>query len=117
MHVNLQANYQGKLNAETGGQWNVESLIRHNDESCIFQQTSKYKSYSILAYDDYNISSTAHYVKNIVDEQTLVDDILNLARTKIKEQIFGCYEIQYLSCSSQVTNNERRKTIRRHRQQ
>ena len=127
VHVNLQANYQGKLNAETGGQWNIESLIRHNDEStgfliwlggysmsCIFQQTSKYKSYSILAYDDYNISSTAHFVKNIVDEQTLVDAILNLARTKIKEQIFVCYEIQYLSCSSRVTNNERRKTIRRH---
>ena len=60
------------------------------------------------------IISHQHFVKNMVDEQTLVDAILNLARTKIKEQIFVCYEIQYLSCSSRVTNNERRKTIRRH---
>ena len=127
VHVKLQANYQGKLNAETERQWNIESLI-HNDEntgfliwlggyclSCIFQKTSKNKSYSILAYDERDTSSTAHFVKNIDDEQTLVNVFLNLARSKIKKQVVS-YEIQYLSCSSPVADSERKNTLRRHRQ-
>ena len=128
VHVKLQTNYQGKLNAETESQWNIESLICHNDKntgfliwlggycmSCIFQKTSKNKSYSILAYDDDNTSSTAHFVKNIGDEQTLVDVVLNLAHAKPKEEVVY-YEIQYLSCSSEVSDNERKSTLRRHNQ-
>jgi hypothetical protein len=134
VHVELQANYQGKLIAETKRQWDIESLICHNDEStgfliwlggycmsCIFQKTSKDRSYTILAYDDDddddndNTSSSAHFVKNIEDQQTLVDVVLKLADTKIKEEVVY-YELQYLSCSSRVSENERKSTLRRHSQ-
>ena len=74
-------------------------------------------SYSILAYDDDDSSPTSsvHFVKNIKDKHTLVDVIFNLANTKIKDEIFN-YEIQFLSCSSELTNCERKRIMRNHRQ-
>ena len=71
--------------------------------------------YSILAYEESDTSSTAHFVKNIDDEQTLVDVVLNLAQIEIKEEVV-CYEIQYVCCCSRVTDNERKSTLRRHSQ-
>ncbi|CAB4017807.1 Hypothetical predicted protein [Paramuricea clavata] len=112
VHVKFQANYQGKVNVETERQKIIESLICHKHG---ITETSKNKSYSILAYDDNNTSPTAaaHFVKNIGDKKTLVDVIFNLAHTKIKEEVIY-YEIQYLSCSSRVTDSERKSTVRRH---
>ena len=62
-------------------------------------------SYLILAYDDDGSSPTSavHFVKNTKDKHTLVDAIFNLANTKIKYEILN-YEIQFLSCSSELTN-------------
>ena len=72
-------------------------------------------SYSILAYDDDDSSPTctAHYIKNINDKHTLVDAIFNLATTIIKD---GIVEIQFLSCSSELTNCERKRIMKNHRQ-
>jgi hypothetical protein len=74
-------------------------------------------SYSILAYDDDDSSptSTEHFVKNIKDKKTLVDAIFNLANTKIKDEIFN-YEIQFLSCSCELINCERKIITKNHRQ-
>ena len=74
-------------------------------------------SYSILAYydDDSSPTSTVHFVKNIKDKHTLVDAIFNLANTKIKDEILN-YEIQFLSCSSELTNCERKRIMKNHRQ-
>ena len=57
--------------------------------SCIFQKTLWKKSFSILAYDDANAETlpATHYVKNIEDEDTLVEAILKIANTKIKTKI------------------------------
>ena len=84
--------------------------------SCIFQKTSiKNMSYSILAYDDSSPTCTAHYIKNIKDKHTLVDTIFNLANTKIKDEIVN-FEIQFLACSSELTNCERKRIMKKHRQ-
>ena len=133
IHVKLQANIQGVVKDKAQGKLNIESLIIcHTNEntgfliwlgdycmSCIFQKTSiKNMSYSLLAYDDDDSSptSTVHFVKNIKDTHTLVDAIFNLATTKIKDEIVN-YEIQFLSCSSELTNCERKRIMKNHRQQ
>jgi hypothetical protein len=74
-------------------------------------------SFSILAYDvdDSSPTCTAHYIKNIKDKHTLVNAIFNLATTKIKDQIVN-YEIQLLSCSSELSNCERKRIMKNHRQ-
>ncbi len=129
MHVKLQANIQGVVNDKTESKLNIESLICHTNEntgfliwlgdycmSCIFQRTSiKDMSYSILAYDDGDSSPTSavHFVKNIKDKHTLVDAIFNLANTKIKDGILN-YEIQFLSCSSELTNCKRIRIMKNH---
>ncbi len=130
MHVKLQDNIQGVVNDKAQGKLNIENLICHTNEntgfliwlgdycmSCIFQKTSiKNMSYSLLAYDDEDSSptSTVHFVKNIEDKHTLVDAIFNLANTKIQDEILN-YEIQFLSCSSELTNCERKRIMRNHR--
>ena len=109
----------------------IESLICHTNEdtgflicfgdyciSCIFQKTSiNNMSYSILAYDDDDSSPTctAHYIKNIKDKHTLVDTIFNLVTTKIEDEIVN-YAIQFLSCSSELSNCERNRIMKNHRQ-
>jgi hypothetical protein len=129
--VKLQANIQGIVYDQTKSKLHIESLICHTNEntgfliwfgdyciSCIFQKTSiKNMSYSILAYDDDDSSPTctAHYIKNINDKHTLVDAIFNLATTKMKDGIVN-YEIQFLSCSSELTNCERKMIMKNHRQ-
>jgi hypothetical protein len=67
-------------------------------------------SCSILAYDDDDSSPTctAHYIKNIKDNA-----IFNLATTKIKDEIVN-YEIQFLSCSSELNNCERKRIMKNH---
>jgi hypothetical protein len=74
-------------------------------------------SYSILAYDDDDNSPTCttHYIKNIKDKHTLVKVIFNLANTKIKDEIVN-YEIQFVACSSELTNCERKRIMKNHRQ-
>ena len=131
IHVKLHANIQGVVNDAKRKPY-IESLISHaNNEntgflmwigdyciSCIFQKTSiKNMSYSILAYDDDDSSPTCtvHYIKNIKDKQTLVDTIFNLANTKIKDEIVN-YEIQFVACSSELTNCERKRIMKNHRQ-
>ena len=131
IHVKLQANIQGVLNDKAQSKLNIESLICHTKEntgfliwlgdycmSCIFQKTSiKNMSYSLFAYDDDDSSptSTVHFVKNIRDKHTLVDAIFNLANTKIQDEILN-YEIQFLSCSSELSNCERKRIMKNHRQ-
>ena len=133
IHVKLHANIQGVVNDKAKSKPYIESLICHTNEntgflmwigdyciSCIFQKTSiKNTSYSILAYDDDDSSPTctAHYIKNIKDKHTLVDTIFNLtlANTKIKDEIVN-YEIQFLACSSKLTNCERKRIMKNHRQ-
>ena len=74
-------------------------------------------SYSILAYDDDDSSPTctAHYIKNIKDKHTLVDTIFKLVTTKIEDEIVN-YEIQFLSCASELSNCERKRIMKNHRQ-
>jgi hypothetical protein len=131
IHVKLHANIQGVINDKAKRKPYIESLICHTNEntgflmwigdyfiSCIFQKTSiKNMSYSILAYDDDDSSPTctAHYIKNIKDKHTLVDTIFNLVTTKIKDEIVN-FEIQFLACSSELTNCERKRITKKHRQ-
>ncbi|CAB3985338.1 ATP-dependent DNA helicase PIF1 [Paramuricea clavata] len=131
VHVKLQANIQGVLYDKAKSRLHIESLICHTNEntgfliwfgdyciSCIFQKTSiKNMSYSILAYDDDDNSPTCttYYIKNIKDKHTLVDVMFNLATTKIKDEIVN-YEIQFLSCFSELTNCERKRIMKNHRQ-
>jgi short-subunit dehydrogenase involved in D-alanine esterification of teichoic acids len=119
IHIKLQANIQGVVNDKAESKLHIPNLICHSNEntgfliwfglyciSCIFQKTSiKNMSYSILAYDDDDSSPTSavHYIKNIKDKHTLVNAIFNLATTKIKDEIVN-YEIQFLSCCSELTN-------------
>ncbi len=58
---------------------------------------------------------TAHYIKNINNKHTLVDAMFNLATTKIKNEIVN-YEILFLSCCSELTNCERKRIMKNHRQ-
>ena len=127
IHVKLQANIQGVVYDKAKSNLHIESLICHTNEntgfliwfgdyciSCIFQKTSiKNMSYSILAYDDDDSSPTctAHYIKNIKDKHTFVNAIFNLATTKIKDEIVN-YEIQFLSCSSELSNCERKRIMK-----
>ena len=131
IHVKLQANVQGVVYDKAKSKLHIESLICHTNEntgfliwfgdyciSCIFQKTSiKNMSYSILAYDDDDSSPTctAHYIKNIKDKHTLVNAIFNLATTKIKDEIVN-YEVQFLSCSFELSNCERKRIMKNHRQ-
>ncbi|CAB3979240.1 ATP-dependent DNA helicase PIF1 [Paramuricea clavata] len=131
IHIKLQSNIQGVVNDKAESKLHIESLICPSNEntgfliwfglyciSCIFQKTSiKNMSYSILAYDDDDSSptSTVHYIKNIKDKHTLVDAIFNLATTKIKDEIVN-YEIQFLFCRSELSNCERKRIMKNHRQ-
>ncbi|CAB3983248.1 Hypothetical predicted protein [Paramuricea clavata] len=131
IHVKLQANIQGVVYDKAKSKLHIESLICHTDEntgfliwfgdyciSCIFQKTSiKNMSYSILAYDDDDSSPTsiAHYIKNIKDKHTLVDAMFSLATNKVKDETVN-YEIQFLSCSSELSNCERKRIMKNHRQ-
>ncbi|CAB4022606.1 Hypothetical predicted protein [Paramuricea clavata] len=131
IHVKLQTNIQGVVDDKAKSKLHIESLICHTNEntgfliwfgdyciSCIFQKTSiNNMSYSILAYDDDDSSPTctAHYIKNIKDKHTLVDTIFKLVTTKIKDEIVN-YEIQFLSCSSELSNCERKRIMKNHRQ-
>ena len=72
-------------------------------------------SYSVLAYDDDGSLPTAHYIKNIEDGYTLVNTIFNLTNSKFMGKSVN-YEIQFLFCSSELTNCERKKIMKRHRQ-
>ena len=73
-------------------------------------------SYSILAYDDDDDTSCkAHYIKNIKDKSTLVDSLFNIVKTKIGGKIVN-YTIQFLSYFSQLTNSERKRVMKNHRQ-
>ena len=131
IHVKLQANIQGVVYDKAKSKLHIESLICHTNEntgfliwfgdyciSCIFQKTSiNNMSYLILAYDDDDSSPTctAHCIKNIKDKHTLVDTIFKLVTTKIEDEIVN-YEIQFLSCSSELSNCERKRIMKNHRQ-
>ncbi|CAB3981146.1 Hypothetical predicted protein [Paramuricea clavata] len=65
--------------------------------------------------DDSSPTCTAHYIKNIKDKHTLVDTIFSLVTTKIEDEIVN-YEIQFLSCSSELSNCERKRIMKNHRQ-
>ena len=121
IHVKLQANIQGVVYDKAKSKLHIESLICHTNEntgffiwfgdyciSCIEYETSiNNMSYSILAHDDDDSSPTctAHYIKNIKDKHTLVDAIFNLVN-----------EIQFLSCSSELSNCKRKRIMKNHRQ-
>jgi hypothetical protein len=125
IHVKLQANIQGEVYDKAKSKLHIESLICHTNEntgfliwfgdyciSCIFRKTSiNNMSYSILAYDDDDSSC----IKNIKDKHTLVDAIFNLVTTKTEDDIVN-YEIQFLSCSSELSNCERKTIMKNHRQ-
>ena len=129
--VKLQANIKGVITDKVESKLNIESIIPHTNEntgfliwfgnyciSCIFQATSiNSMSYSILAYDDNDddTSCNAHYIKNIKDKSTLVDSLFNIVKTKIGGKIVN-YTIQFLSCFSQLTNSERKRVMKNHRQ-
>ena len=128
VHIQLQANYQGVVSDNAESKLNIASVICHCDEntgfliwlggyciSCIFHGTLKKKLYSILAYDEDHSPVTTHYIKNIEDKHTLVEAIFNLANTKLKDVIVN-YEIQFLSCSSKLSNCERKRIMKKHRQ-
>ena len=128
VHIQLQANYQGVVSDNAESKLNIASVICHCDEntgfliwlggyciSCIFHGTLKKKLYSILAYDEDHSPATTHYIKNIEDKHTLVEAIFNLANTKLKDVIVN-YEIQFLSCSSKLSNYERKRIMKEHRQ-
>ena len=105
VHVKLQANYQGVVDDQAESQLKIESLICHGNEntsfliwlgdyciSCIF--TLKQQSYSILAFEEYDVddrSPRADFIKNIDDKHTLIKTIFKLAHSKIKGKIV-CYE-------------------------
>jgi hypothetical protein len=121
IHVKLQANIQGVVYDKAKSKLHIESLICHTNEntgffiwfgdyciSCIEYETSiNNMSYSILAHgdDDSSPTCTAHYIKNIKDKHTLVDAIFNLVN-----------EIQFLSCSSELSNCKRKRIMKNHRQ-
>ncbi|CAB3999394.1 Hypothetical predicted protein [Paramuricea clavata] len=65
--------------------------------------------------DDSSPTCTTHYIKNIKDKHTLVDAIFNLVTTKIKDEIVN-FEIQFLACSSELTNCGRKRIMKKHRQ-
>ena len=83
--------------------------------SCIFQKTLQKNSYTILAYDDDNTDSppVTHYVKNIEDEDTSVEAILKTANTKIRRKLVN-YDIQFLSCSSELSNSDGKMIMKKH---
>ena len=128
IHVKLQDNVQGVINDKAGSKLNIESIISQSSEntgcliwfggyciSCIFLKTSINMSYSVLAYDDDGSLPAAHYIKNIKDRHTLINTIFNLTNSKIKGKSVN-YEIQLLFCSSELTSCERKRIMKRHRQ-
>ena len=72
-------------------------------------------TYSLLAFDD-SLVPQIQYIKSITSIQSLIENICDVVQNK-----FSCgshnihYEIQFLTCSSKVTSNERKNIMRRHR--
>ena len=60
------------------------------------------------------VSSRGSETRSALRRLTLIKTIFKLAHSKIKGKIV-CYEIQFLSCSSQLTDIERKKVMRKHR--
>ena len=128
VHLTLHRNYQGVVNDNLESQLNIESLICHRNESscfllwlenycisCIFHGNLRETLCSVLAYDIADSSPVVHFYKNANDKQILIKTISKLAHDKIRGQGVN-YEIQFLSCSSEVPDIERKRIMRKHTQ-
>ena len=68
-----------------------------------------------MAYDGADNSPAICFYKNATDKHTLMKTLFNLAHDKIRGECTN-YEIQFLSCSSEVTDIERKRVMRKHTQ-
>ncbi|CAB4001282.1 ATP-dependent DNA helicase PIF1 [Paramuricea clavata] len=82
---------------------NIEEVQANCDQNL----NNSIRNSALSAYDDDDSSPTctAHYIKNIKDKYTLVDTIFKLVTTKIEDENVN-YEIQFLSCASELSNCE-----------
>ena len=129
VHVTLQNHFEGVVNNNLETQLNIlESFICNSSESsgfllwlgnycisCIFHGRSREKLYSVLAYDGADNPPAICFYKNATDKHTLMKTLFNLAHDKIRGECTN-YEIQFLSCSSEVTDIERKRVMRKHTQ-
>ena len=81
--------------------------------ACIYQQNTKEKQlFSLLAYED-SISSTMKHIKHISGINKLMEAILNIVQNKQCPTME--YDIQFIHCSSETPENERKRIIRKRR--
>ena len=81
--------------------------------ACIYQQNTKEKQlFSLLVYED-SISSTMKHIKHISGINKLMEAILNIVQNKQGQTME--YDIQFIHCSSEITENERKIIIRKRR--
>ena len=81
--------------------------------ACIYQQNTKEKQlFSLLAYED-SISSTIKHIKHISGINKLMEVILNIVQNKQCQTME--YDIQFIHCSSEIPENERKRIIRKRR--
>ena len=79
--------------------------------ACIYQQNTKEKQlFSLLAYED-SISSTMKHIKHISGINKLMEAILNIVQNKQCQTME--YDIQFIHCSSETPENERKRVIRK----
>ena len=81
--------------------------------ACIYQQNTKEKQlFSLLGYED-SISSTMKHIKHISGINKLMEAILNIVQNKQCQTME--YYIQFIQCSSETPENERKRIIRKRR--
>ena len=81
--------------------------------ACIYQRNTKEKQlFSLLAYED-SISSTMKHIKHISGINKLMEAILNIVQNKQCQTME--YDIQFIHCSSETPESERKRIIRKRR--
>ena len=83
--------------------------------TCIYQQSTKDKLFSLVTYEDSN-SPAMKQIKDISGVSKLVETIDNIVQDKWQCQAIDIeYNILFISCSCEITENERKSIMRKHR--
>ena len=128
INVTLKEVYQGQLSDLTESRISLETLILRNQSgktgflmwisshciACIYQQNTKVKQlFSLVTYEDRDAPVMKH-IKHISGVNKLVEAIKNsIQNEQQQESIY--YDIQFICCFCDITENERKSIMRKHR--
>jgi hypothetical protein len=102
----LQSLIEGNVSTNTGFLLWVSSYCIN----CVFQHLTRGNNYFISAFDE---NQADHTFEKLSDTFSLIRTVCDIVTMKDSDEVR--YQIQFLSCSSQLSNTERQSIIRKHK--